>query len=57
MKGGETMRQFLKELRASLRRIRKADPVTFWLSMYSFVIGNVALFLQLLRLFQLWRPR
>lgn len=51
------MRRFAKELRASLRRQRKADPFTFWLSMYSFFIGNAALLLVLVRLFRLLHPR
>lgn len=36
-----------------MKRICKKDPTTFWLSMYSFVTGNVALLLALWRLFRL----
>lgn len=51
------MKRFVKELGASLRRQRKADPFTFWVSLYSFFIGNAALLLVLVRLFRLLHPR
>lgn len=47
----------MRKLIASLRRSAKADPITFWLSMYSFFTGNVALLLVLRRLFLLLHPR
>lgn len=39
----------MKKLIASLKRIAKADPISFWSSMIGAVTGSVALVLMLMR--------
>ena len=36
----------------ALKRIRQADPVTFWCSIWGIITGNAAIFLHLWRLFR-----
>lgn len=41
--------RFLRELIASLKRIKEADPVTFWISLYSAFVGSLSLALAIMR--------
>lgn len=47
-----TVKWFLRELISSGKRVSKADPITFWCSILGVITGNVAIFLQLWRLFR-----
>lgn len=43
--------KILRELIASLKRIKEADPVTFWISLYSAFVGSLTLILKIARLY------
>ena len=46
------IQHFFEELKKSVKRARERDPITFWCSIWGILTGNVAIFLQLWRLFR-----
>lgn len=42
----------MQNLITALRKIKQNDPVTFWLNMVSFTVGNIALILSIVRLYR-----